>query len=364
MRVLYIAEQLDRPEQHLIARLARRGVEARVLLPGDDPAARFLRDAGVSHVPLALRRRYDGPARKEIRGHIRRWPADIVHCLRNNRPLSNTVLAIRGSDAKLVAYRGTMGNLSRLDPASWMTYLNPRVDRVVCVSQGVTDFLRGLRVPARKLVTIHKGHHPDWYAQPPVPRAEIGVPESAFVVGCVAKMRPLKGVDLLVDTLARMEDGPRIHLVLVGRIRDPNLERRIEAYTGDHVIHRLGFREDATRVAGAFNVVAMPSRRREGLPRAVIEAMAQGVPALVTRVGGMPELVRDGVDGVVVEPNSSPALARGLRRLLHEPEFCRRCGEQARERIATDFHIERTVEKTYLMYDDLLRDGGNPCPGL
>jgi L-malate glycosyltransferase len=108
----------------------------------------------------------------------------------------------------------------------------------------------------------------------------------------------------------------------------------------------------------------MPSLDREGLPRAAIEAMAQGVPAVVTDVGGMSELVRDGVEGFVVLPGRPPALADALLRLMRNPELRRMMGRQARERIRTEFSVERSVSGTLATYESVVGEGGAPCFGL
>jgi glycosyltransferase involved in cell wall biosynthesis len=98
----------------------------------------------------------------------------------------------------------------------------------------------------------------------------------------------------------------------------------------------------------------MPSLRREGMPRALIEALAQGVPAIVSRVGGMPELVRGGVEGLIVPPGQPAPLAAAIAHLRDDDALRQSMGRNARARIATDFSIERTVEQTIALYRALL----------
>jgi len=371
MHVLFIAEQLDRPESRVIVGLAAAGLTVELLLDPADPRFGSFADSGVRVQPLVLRGRYDRQAIRAIRERVR-GGVDVIHCLRNNRPLANARVAVVGlgsqpgksAPVKLVAYRGTMGNLSRFDPASRATYLSRRVDRLVCVSEGVRQYLLGMGVPADKAVTIHKGHEPEWYCdEPPLPRHELKIPDDAFVVGLVANMRPLKGTDLLIEAVDQLQTERRVDLVLVGEVRDDKLRRILDARVGKGgalatgelavTIHELGFRSDATRIAGMLDVIAMPSRRREGLPRSVIEAMAQGVPAVVSDVGGLPELVRDAVDGLVVPANEVSGLAAAIQRLHDDEEFRAQCAASAASRIATDFHVSRTIEKTLAMYRGL-----------
>jgi len=363
MRILFIAEQLDRPESRVIAGLTEAGLDVDLLLDPADPRFPSFAETEVRAQPLVLRGRYDRSAIRAIRERAKAG-VDVIHCLRNNRPLANTRAALIGlgktHPVNLVAYRGTMGNLSRFDPASRATYLSRRVDRLVCVSEGVRQYLLGMGVPDDKAVTIHKGHIPAWYCdEPPLPRAELGIPVDAFVVGLVANMRPLKGTDLLIEAVDQLKTARRVDLVLVGDVRDDKLRQILDARSqpetdaGGVFIHELGFRSDATRIAGMLDLIAMPSRRREGLPRSVIEAMAQGVPAVVSDVGGLPELVRDGVDGLVVPANEVAGLAAAIQRLHDDNSFRAQCAASAGSRIATDFHVSRTIEKTLAMYRGL-----------
>jgi len=331
MKVCLVAEQLDRPETAVMRQLAK-SVDLRVVCPPEEARLAELEAAGVETVRQPFRGRYDWRAIKTLRGLARE--TDVFHCLRNNRPLANTV---------------AVGNLGRFDPGSRATYLNRRVDRLICVSEGVRQYLLTLNVPPERAVTIHKGHDPQWYRQeaPIDLQAELGIPPEAFVVGLVANMRQLKGTDLLIeamDHIAVDSDTPPHHLVLVGEVRHRELRTMLNARATipdpNLTIHELGFRPDATRIAGALDVICMPSRRREGLPRSVIEAMAQGVPAVVSDVGGLPELVRDEMEGLVVPPNDPISIATALRWLRDDPEFRETCGAGARRRIETDFHVD------------------------
>jgi glycosyltransferase involved in cell wall biosynthesis len=240
---------------------------------------------------------------------------------------------------------------------SWMRYLNPRIDRIVCVAEAIRQhFLnmrpKFLRMPPERPVTIHKGHKVEWYTDEPADLTAVGIPDGAFVVGCVANYRPRKGIEVLVEAVERLPAD--VHLLLIGRMDAEGLKRRIDRSPARTRIHRTGFREDAPALAAACDVFCLPSTRREGLSRAIIEAMAYGVPPVVTDSGGSPELVVDGVSGMVVPVNDSRAIADAIQRLYRDDEFRCRLGRAARERIATDFRNEDTVQKTIALYESLL----------
>jgi glycosyltransferase involved in cell wall biosynthesis len=103
-------------------------------------------------------------------------------------------------------------------------------------------------------------------------------------------------------------------------------------------------------------VFVLPSTKREGLARSLIEAMAYGVAPVVTDCGGSPELVQNGVSGLVVPVADSGALAEAIRTLHDDAALRNRLGAGARERIGRDFRIEDTIAKTLALYRSLVAE--------
>lgn len=334
----------------------RAGVAVTVVCPPEHPHYPLLAAERIPVVDIRFRRNFDRAAIARVREELVRGAYDIVHTF-NNKAISNVLLAARDLPVKIVAYRGIVGAVGFLDPMSWMRYLNPRIDRIVCVAEAIRQhFLnmrpKFLRMPAERPVTIHKGHKLEWYAEEPLDLTTVGVPREAFVVGCVANYRPRKGIEVLVEAMEQLPTD--VHLLLIGRMEAERLTRRIERSPAKARIHRTGFRQDAPALAAACDAFCLPSTRREGLSRAIIEAMAYGVPPVVTDSGGSPELVVDRVSGLVVAANDGRALAHAIERLYRDGEFRARLGRAARDRIATDFRNEDTVQKTIALYESLL----------
>ena len=291
---------------------------------------------------------------------MREHGSQIVHLFRK-RPITNGLVATRGFDARIVLYRGIMGNVSFLNPVDWMTFLNPRVDRIICVADAVRRSLQelggfGVRLPPERLATIHKGHDLDWYSEEAADLRELGVPRDAFVISCVTNVRPRKCVPLFVDSLAALPVDSKLHILLAGNGMDsPSIARRIAQSPHRDRIHVLGFRTDAPALMATSDVLVLPSLKREGLPRSVIEAMVYKTTPVVSDSGGNPELVEHERSGLVVPAGDVDALGAALRSLYDDRERCRNLGEQARLRIATDFRVETTVEKTLSLYNELVR---------
>jgi glycosyltransferase involved in cell wall biosynthesis len=289
-----------------------------------------------------------------LRHLITKHKPDLIHTF-NKRSLTNVLLATFGADVPIIGYRGIIGNVSPWNPESRMIFFNRRVRRIICVCHAVEASLNGIGIPNDRTVTIHKGHDITWYEH--AERAsfeEWRIPEDAFIIGCAARMRPRKGIPVLVKAIAKLSD-PRIHLILAGEITDPEVMPLIEKHSLQDNIHPIGFRKDVCGLMGACDVFVMPSLRREGLPRAVIEAMAQRTPAIVTSVGGMPELVRHEKDGLVIPPDSVDALADAIRRLAAAPDLLKSYGEEARRHIIDSFDINKTVDQTLGVYDSVLK---------
>jgi glycosyltransferase involved in cell wall biosynthesis len=359
LRVLCVNPSVDRPTGALIVALHRAGVEIAVACPPQHPHHEMLAREGIPTIDIRTRRDIDRAAIRALREELIRGRYDVVHTF-NSRATSNVLFAARKLPVKIVAYRGIVGAVGFLDPVSWIRYLNPRIDRIVCVAEAVRrHFLsmrpKFLRMPPERPVTIHKGHELGWYSEEPADLRSEGIPEGAFVVCCVANYRPRKGVEVLVEAFGRLPSDVPAHLLLVGHMDARRLRRRISASPARERIHRLGFRSDARSLAAASDVFCLPSLRREGLARALIEAMVYRVPPIVTDAGGSPELVVNGECGIVVPPNDPRAIADAIERLYRDAKWRRRLGEAARTRIATRFRHADTVDETLALYRRLAR---------
>lgn len=355
MKVLAIASEFDRCESNMLANLARSGIE---VVAAIEPKQRFgevLTNAQIPIHPLTCKGRIDPKAIMTLKRILRNGKFDIVHAF-SGRGLSNMLIASYGLPVKRVAYRGTMGHLSRWDPTSWLSYLNPGLHKIICVSHAVEGYLREIGVADKKIVTIHKGHNVSWYdGDSNVQLTEFGVPEGAFVVGCVANMRPVKGVDVLVKAMDYLPTPSPIHLLLVGEVRDEKISNLINSSKLKDQIHLTGFRADAPSIVARCNAFVMPSIKREGLPKALIEAMIKSVPPIVSRVGGMPEIVREGTEGLVIPPSDPRAIADAIVKLFSDRDLCAQFAKASRQRIETSFNIEDTTAKTLTVYQQLLQ---------
>ena len=357
--ILAIASQVDRCEATLLSIFAKLGIT--VILVGDQQQ-RYADDLddSIKIIPLKFKSRLQLSAVLKIRNLIKTIKPDIIH-LFSARSLSNTLIASIGLKTNLVAYRGTMGHLSRIDPSSWLSFLNPKLKKIICVSHAVEKYLWQQGVPASRTVTIHKGHKFEWYSSPTsLKRNEFGIPNDAVVISCVANVRPVKGVDFLIKAFSEINlnnghfDSTAIYLLLIGELRDDKITNLIQNSPNKQNIICTGFRKDATDIVALADIFVMPSVAREGLPKALIESMAKGISPIVTDVGGMPEVVIKDVHGLVVAPSNVSQLKDAIICLIKDKTKRQAFSAASVKRIQDDFVIDVTAEKTLNTYSEIL----------
>ncbi len=358
IRSLCITEDADRASIETFIGMHNAGLEVMVVCPADHPNNKMLEDAGVPTIDIRLPTNFNRDGIAALREELIRGRYHIMHTY-NNKAVSNGLRACKGLPVKVVCYRGIVGAVSFVDPMSWMRYLNPRIDRIICVAEAVRRYFLQmrpsfLRMPDDRPVTIYKGHKLEWYPDAKADLANLGIPDDAFVVGCAANYRPRKGIEYLVEAMAALPDD--VHLVLVGRMDAAELTKCIENSPARDRIHRTGFVPKAHEITAACDAFCMPSTKREGLARAIIEAMVYRVPPVVTTAGGSPELVAHGECGFVVPPRDVRAIADAIAQLHGDDSLRKRLGEAARQRIATKFRHEDTVTKTIALYRELVPD--------
>jgi glycosyltransferase involved in cell wall biosynthesis len=183
-------------------------------------------------------------------------------------------------------------------------------------------------------------------------RAELGIGADDPVVLSVGFLRRPKTMDVLIDAAARIAPRfPALKVLIVGEGADrPLYEAMIERLAVAGTVQLLGLRSDVPDLL-ATSDVAVLSTDSEGSPLSVMEYMDAGLPVVATRVGGIPDLIDDGVEGLLVEPRDPQGLAGAIARLLSEPDEARRMGERARERRRREFDIDvmvRNLEDLYL----------------
>jgi glycosyltransferase involved in cell wall biosynthesis len=190
-------------------------------------------------------------------------------------------------------------------------------------------------------------------------REELGVPEGVPLLGAVAVLREQKGLDVLVRAVAEIvREIPDVRLAVAGEGPERASLEALAAELGvGPCVVLLGNRSDVPDLLAAFDV-AVSASWFEGSPLAAMEYMDVGLPIVATRVGGMPDLIDDGVHGRLVEPGDAAGIAAAVVELLRDSERARAMGERARERRRAEFDLDGTVRTLEAMYERFAAEAG------
>jgi glycosyltransferase involved in cell wall biosynthesis len=204
-------------------------------------------------------------------------------------------------------------------------------------------------------------------------RHRLGIPADAPVIGCVARLMRWKGQDRLLDAFAIVRQNvPEAHLVLAGESLDsaPDgpgdyrdyLIRRAEALGVMNAVHLPGFLPQAEmpHFYGALDVLAHPALE-EPFGLAVVEAMASGRPVIASDRGGTPEIIRDGIDGLIVSVESPTAMAAAIARVLGEPALAARLAQSGRARVLEAFTPEAQAAAMLKVYQQVVGRRDEPA---
>lgn len=232
--------------------------------------------------------------------------------------------------------------------------------KVVTVSEYVRGYLVNEKgIPADKVISIPTGvdleiFNPDTVKA--MPREELGIHANTPLVGTIAIFRKKKGHHVLLEAIPLvLKRFPDTTFLFVGDgPQRKNIEARISELGISINIRLVGLRKDVPQVLKAIDLFVLPTLQ-EALGTSFLEAMAMGKPVVGTRVGGVPEAVKDGISGILVEPDNPDALADTIVKLLSDRQKARMMGAEGRKIIEQNFTIEKMSEKMCSLYSSLIR---------
>lgn len=321
------------------------------------PGARLLQRAqaaGFETFAVDMRGAGDLPALWRLRRLLTRLQADIVntHSGRDTQLAGLAARTLVGRRPRIVRTR----HLALPITSQFSYSIIP--DRVVAVSRFVERYLIEAGVPAARVCTVPTGidfNHYQAAAGGGNLKAELGLASDSLLIGTVAILRAKKGHAEILSAAARVLAAfPQAHFVFAGDgPQTANLQARITAEGLDRQVHLLGLRSDVSNVLQSLDLFVLPTHQ-EALGTAFIEAAALAVPAIGSRIDGVPEVIQDGVTGLLVPVRDSDALAAAIIALLADPDRRRQMGRRASEYARSHFSREKMAAGMEGVYQALV----------
>lgn len=346
----------------LLLRLDRSRYDVRAVSLSAGSAVQRLRRLGVA--VDVIEEHGDEDAVRELVAYLRRHEIDLVHAHMFRAEVVGTRAAVAAGTPVIIATVHSSRVRSH-DEIAELAKLTGQMDSLIVPSASIEHKVRGEGRETRFSV-IPNGVDLERFATP-VPecglRKQLGIPAGGLIVGVLARLEPEKGHRFLVDAMPGIvAAAPGAWLVIVG---EGSLASELRARAAalpppacDRVLF-TGRREDVAAITAELDVAVLPSlREAQGI--SILEAMARRRPVVATAVGGIPEVITDGIDGVLVPPADPDALAAAVAGLLTDPALRRRLGDAGYRTVNERFSIGAQVRRVESVYDEELARAGVP----
>ena len=368
MKILHVTSHLNiggitRYTLSLSQQLAKRGHRVMIASGGGQMESRA-EAIGLEpwRLPLKTSQEFSHKTFRSIRqilDRLEREPVDILHA--HTRVAQ--VVADQVSRRSKIPYVTTWhGIYKRRLGRKWY----PCTGKVCIAISGMVfqHLLRDFQVPQERARLIYNGIDTVHYEVPPDPavirayRERWRIPDGQPVIGGIGRLAAgeVKGFDLLLAAACLLKETlPGIQVLIVGDgPRRPFLEDVAERLGILDNVHFVGEAEDIRIPLAAMNVFVFPSRWPEAFGLTLVEAMAAGKPVVAVRMGAVPEILCDGVDGFLVDPEDIQGLAQGIARALSDRELAEHMGRQAQLRVRERFGLERMAAEVEEVYREVL----------
>jgi glycosyltransferase involved in cell wall biosynthesis len=352
-QLICLANALDRTRFQPILMCVQRGAPLAEELASDVPVVTLNFHAVRGKSPL-------GAAITGVRlvttlwRQLRRLHPDILHAYMLTAYVPGSLAAWLARVPVIIAARRGLVSYDRY-PRRWRVaaWLANRVIHLhLCNSEAIRRWaLEHEHLPSRKTAVIRNALNPLATRRPDETPVAWPRPPGEPAAAMIANLIVYKGHRTLLEALADVRTTvPGFNVVLFGDgpEREALQEQARRLGIEDNVVF-AGRRLDASRLVGSFDFSLLTSYQ-EGLSNALLESMAAGVPVVASRVGGIPETVDDGVDGLLVPPADPAALARAILWMIEHPDERRRMGEAARRHATADFSLAKMVDATETTY--------------
>jgi glycosyltransferase involved in cell wall biosynthesis len=341
---------------YIIEGLHKRGIENILVCQQGSAIATEVSQMAEVH-QLSLHGDVDFRLLLQVRKLIKQYRPDIIHC--HSRRGADIWGGIAGRMAALPTVLSR--RVDNLEPAWLVQKKYSWYNRVICISEGIRQVLLKQGVPEQKVITVRSAIDVSAWEQQCNREAfntEFNTQSDRLLLGMVAQLIPRKGHSLVLQAMQQLaSDYPNLQLICFGQgsLRQSLQQEAIDRGLQDRVLF-TGFRDDLPKWLSCIDILVHPALT-EGLGISLIQAAACKLPLIASRAGGMPEIVRDELNGLLIEPGDLAGLKRALKRLIDEPDTRKQFGQAGRQLVEQEFSIQQMVEGNLAVYRDLTSSG-------
>ncbi len=335
-------------------------------IEGDTPNETLeqARIAGLNHYGIPMSGRFDVKALWELNRLLLRGKVDLL-CTHGYKSTVMGWWAGKKARIPVVAFsHGYTAENMKVAFYEWLERLILRtLDGIIFVSEGQKKRLESFGIVGKKSWIIHnatsivdlRDRGMDKAGRKAV-REELNIPDSATMVVSAGRLSPEKGHRFLLEAIRMLhEHKSNPHFVFCGNGPcQEELKKQSKELGIARLCHFVGFRRDIEKIYQAMDLMVLPSLT-EGLPTVILEAFAFSKPVVATAVGGIPELVEDDINGILVYPERSDLLAEAIKKCLVSPEKRQRMGEAGYQKVRKEFTFESQKNKFEAVYDEMLK---------
>jgi glycosyltransferase involved in cell wall biosynthesis len=336
----------------LLKGLSRRGHRVHLICQPDTLFEKRGREIGISVHPLAIRSELGLISAFSIASILRKTRPDILAFNTPKAIFIGTLASQFVPVGARIIFRRVNFPL-RKNPFSRFKY-SWGIDCIVAISESIQLQLQMCGISPAKIRIIYEGMDMDLFPRRAESRPR--TPGKPVVVGTVAHLSAEKGLNYLIEAAAMIPAvQSRLRFVIVGDGKCLHDLKELAARKGlSDVFDFAGFHSDTYQFMQSFDIFALPSLS-EGLSSAILEAMATSLPIIASNVGGIPELVKNGENGLLVAPANPAELAQAIQRLVENPAEAERMGSDGRARMEKKFTLERKILGTEQLCCALLK---------
>jgi glycosyltransferase involved in cell wall biosynthesis len=324
-----------------------------------------LRAAGIDVFTLPRNPGLDWTLVKNLQQLVRDQQIDILHC-HQYTPYTYGALAARSSSVKVV-----FTEHGRFFPDSFRwkrrfanRFLRNYTNAVTAISKATKSALVQYEwIPEENIDVIYNGiAKPAARAIDPAIAKDLGLEANHTILGTISRLDPIKNQKMMIDAFRAINQNyPKTRLLIVGDGPErAALEQHIENLKLTHSIILTGFQNDPRPYLDLVDIFLLSSHS-EGTSMTLLEAMAQGKPCVVTDVGGNPEIINSGVDGLLVDAGNAAKFAEAIVKLLENPEMQLAMGQAARGTFARRFELQNMINGYENLYTAITGDEENTC---